>query len=316
MRMVTLLLIAAAASAVRADDTSGHVYVGLITDIFGTCMLKSGASQRTLDANRDRYHKLYVGDHLSCAQNSSLIMELAGEPSKPGEPSKRATKKPGGGRATLEPGEEMDVKRPDLPRGDGMGPAVSSFNRAGASRAIPSIIYSPAQGETVDPDALTIEWTPLEEGTKVSLYIQTPEGTEIWKEYGIDGKAGRLEPAEARRHLRDYRRERGVGPLTLYAADTAAHRSQSTFYLLSEEQQKSLDQQLSLCNKNTGILMHLCRISLLEDMGMLNRVAGEYRQSLELAPESEELLENTLSSCLVIGDQACAQQMKSRLAHH
>ena len=312
MRLATLLLMVASVSAARADDASAHVYVGLITDISGTCMLRSGASQKTARCQPGQIPQTLLWG------SSQLRPEFISDHGVGGRTiQRRSAKKPGGGRTTLEPGEEMDVQRPDLPRGDGMGPAVSSFNRAGASRAIPSIIYSPAQGETVNPDSLTIEWTPLEEGTKVSLYIQTPEGTEIWKEYGVDGKAGGLEPAEARKRLRHYRRERGVGPLTLYAADTAAHRSQSTFYLLSEEQQKTLEQQLTLCGKNgTGILMHLCRISLLEDMGMLNPVAGEYRQSLELAPESEELLENTLSSCLVIGDQACAQQMKSRLAHH
>lgn len=298
--LLTLCAFAVFTLVLPSEATAQEGSAGLIEKISGTVFWRQNpdAKPERLDAREDAGRRLYPDEQLRCARGSSLRILLG----------RRRRQIPCADWFTIPPlassGSEQ-IKR-----------LLNEYGRlGGVERGESSQVFAPSDHSAVTPKSFVIRLAPGAAGCTRSLTIKDVGNQLVWLQDDIKGPSGSLQFASAKRHLTRYRNLAGLGPLTLNLDDSCRGETQVTFSLLSVKNERLLEQDLALWDKDPGPLVrHLGRASVFSSYRMYPQSADEYEAALKAAPGSRELLERAIRAHRRTGNFTRAEELEKRLS--
>lgn len=266
---------------------------GYIDSFSGAAYLqKKGAAERQLRPKRDLRLYLYPGDKVRCDPGSSLRICTYGN----------------AGARCHEVPPTVSYPIPYVASGKVYG------IRAGRERAGPSPVFSPSDRSTVRPATLVIRWVPRPALRAFSLKLQDAANQILWQQRVRDGNTGFLISEALRQTLDRYRDEVSTGRLTLKVIDQEGVETRTTFLLLSRPDERELDKNLALSDKEPERFMrHTGRIENFASRGMVVEVAEEYEAALAETPDSTDLLIDTILAHQRTGNSPRREELLRRL---
>jgi hypothetical protein len=301
-----LLLIGAAAvvmlvlPAIATAQQQGSA--GLVEKVLGTAFLRhdAGAKQIKLDAKSDVGRRLFPGEAVRCVRGGTLRLQLGGKV-----------------KEIIGPSSWFTIPSSGSSESDAVQRALDEYGRLGGRERgdrRPPLLFSPSDQSVALPKDFVIRWIPPKEKCAASLRIEETGGKAVWEQQNVDGAKGSLDSSSAKEALARYRGEAGLGPLFLKFADDCGDKDDLTFTLLSDEDERSLKQQLGQWDKEPGSLMpHLGRAWVFVHYGMFPEAAEEYEGALAIAPLSRELLIRTILAHRRTSNSAREQELTKRL---
>ena len=305
MRVAILTLAASLCTVSGQAQQPQTEQAGFISQVKGTCWLRRGKSTLQITLRKFGGAELRLGDKLRCDKDGSLVLELTSL------------------RTTIEPSDQWTtIPRASGSRKDAMaGPVDDWFKLAGGLRGSPGGVYSPpagGYGSAVWPDHFVIRWIPRAGGQDLWLKIRDHSGTQIWPHENEQGSqvpsaAGELISKEARQALSKYRQAGGREPLTLVVVDSKGNEGDVEFSIVSEQDEETLKNDLSVCRDQPGVTTYICRAYYFRQLKLYAEAADEYEAALKLAPESADLLLHAVAAQRSTGNYARERELVRQL---
>ena len=272
----------------------------IVEKISGTVLLKQNGKQITLNAKTDIARRLFAGDSVHCESGAKLSLRVGGRATELDDKS--------GWFVIPQPTSQTDPRQR----------AIDAYGRIGGrSRGGPiptSLVYSPADMSDVVPEFFVIRWTSFKSPCLQSLMIVDDRGKKLWEQARVNSAIGRLNSGSARQALVNYQAKSETRKLTLKFASACGTPDESTFYLLSLENEQKLKNELARWDKESDHLFaHLGRASVFGEARMSTLAADEYEAALALAPQSRDLIDSTAKAEGEAGNVQRMKQLEKRL---
>jgi hypothetical protein len=314
-KIVIVAFFAGAAWCPAAKAQDNHV--GWIEKIESACDGKWRADEnsqpRPLQAAADRFRFLYPGDSVRCDGHGSMSLQILDNQAK--SISKRD------GWCKIHNEEAICEKEKSGKSSDSAAvkhnpdqEALTAFGRPGGrQRGLHSAIFAPAAGSTVRADKLVVRWNEMPGATRITLRLTDKYHLPLWEQADVEARAGSLVSPEARLALAAYRGKGGANPFSLMLTNDGTPQPVVNFSILSVDEERALDKDLTRCDKKPGLLLFACRTYALTQRALWNDAAEEYEAALKLEPASRELLLAALAAERDIGNTARVSELTEKL---
>jgi hypothetical protein len=155
-------------------------------------------------------------------------------------------------------------------------------------------VFSPADLSKIRVSNFEIRWVSGVAMRSFILVSLEKKATEIWKETVPNDAKGRFVSPGLTEALLKYRRESPDGTLVLKWEDNSNQTGTVRFSLLSDEEEKQLQENLAYWDREPdGIMKYLGRASVFLRLRMFPQAADEYEAALKRAPKSHDLIRRT-----------------------
>jgi hypothetical protein len=294
-----MLLLCLTVMSQEAANICGEELRGVVNEVKGKAYLwrKNGNSDELISRANINL-TLHRGDQLKCAAGGELIITVCGNRLK------ITSEKP-------YPLSSIDALSPA--QRNAARVIFDSFKSRSRKRSGDFLLF-PAEDNTsvVRPDTLVIRWKQLDP-PPFPLSLRIMEGDEVlWKRENIDSGAGELSSAEIREMLNKLRNDNSTHEVKL-KIQSERGISMVTFRVLSLNDERSLENELSKYDKESEILRHMWRAYVYNQHGLAIDAAAEYEAVLAAAPESIEVREAAIAIQKWAGDQKREKELELKL---
>jgi hypothetical protein len=265
-------------------DAQPEAIAGVVLEIVPPVFLRPSpaGSEVMLDPERDLGRVLLDGQALRSGPGGRVRFHAAGQ-----------TETLGAARGRFE--VRATPAGPTRAEQDAARKALNAYGRAGGSRALTSILYSPGDQSVVRLDALEVRWTLRESRGSMVVELRTAPGRVVWTSGTVNAAAGRL-PAAATAALRDALRQAegrnaGADAWSIVLRDDSGVVAFTTFRTLSPSAASELATRLREADAEPEPLLRtIARAFALANLALYNDAADEFDRMLLKTPRSEALI--------------------------
>jgi hypothetical protein len=285
---------------ILAQAPPRDIPIGVVLEIREPAFFRSDSAGTPvpLEPRRDLMRKLYAGQSLRVGPGGKLRVGLTA------------------GIREIRPSEAWVIVEPqkDLtPEQTKVAQALRRYGVPGGTRGIGSSLYSPAEGSAVRPEKLVICWNPPGRQIKMALRLETDDGQKLWSQDEVDGSAGKLDSAAARKAMIAYQGGGGQQLLVLILTAPNGNETRVTFLLLPKTTAQQLEKDLAGWDRvGSPLLRSIGRAYEFGRKRLLVEAADEYDTALSLAPESQDLISSAIEAHLRTGNLVRTAELRKR----
>jgi hypothetical protein len=168
----------------------------------------------------------------------------------------------------------------------------------------------PADGSSVRAENLVLRWSP--NFAAVALTLSSSSGKALWTQTLQNGGAGELLSVSARAAVVDVR-DHGGGEIDFHLQDANGNELQSTFYVLSREEENNLQTRLVGWDRvGDSMIKALGLAYVFSSRKLYDEAANQYRLALEQSPKSQVLRRMAHEADLRAGNVKRSREFEGR----
>ena len=282
--------------------------IGLIVSLSGAVDLRTfddpvGKPPRRLSPLHDRMRVLHDGDRLQALQDGVVSILL------PGKPLILRAKD---GQVQLHPEQKLSTEE------QAFNSAIQDFGRAGGSREVAPLVWSPLADSLILAQDFRLSWNPPHAVETFSVTVLREDGTRLWSVEAVDSVQGGLSPQQDSEVAGQLLRERSQSARQRYSVTISSDLQGApkiSFSVISSAEEAQIQAELARWDQAAldPLVRALSRAETWRAANMIYKVAEEYDRALILAPESVALLQADLAVHRQIGDLARSQELANQL---